>query len=95
MHLMLGLITMASLVASLFFLRFWRSTKDEFFLLLSISFFMQAVSRAGQGVVDTDSEYAPFVYLLRLAAFSLILWAIVRKNWPRKAQGSVTGPGVL
>jgi hypothetical protein len=33
---LLGAIAMASLVAALFFLRFWRDTKDRLFLFFSI-----------------------------------------------------------
>ena len=31
---MLGAIAMASLVAALFFLRFWKNTRDRFFLVI-------------------------------------------------------------
>ena len=42
---LLGAVAMASLVAALFFLRFWRQTRDSFFLLFSIAFGVDAATR--------------------------------------------------
>jgi hypothetical protein len=35
---LLGAISMASLIAGLFFLRFWKDTGDRFFLFFAVSF---------------------------------------------------------
>ena len=37
--MLLGAISMASLIAGLFFLRFWKDTGDRFFLFFAVSFF--------------------------------------------------------
>ncbi len=78
--MMLGAIAMASLVAALFFLRFWRETRDHFFLIFAMAFFIEALSRAALGLTTTSQEYEPFFYTLRLLAFGLIIVAIVHKN---------------
>ncbi len=80
--MLLGAIAMASIVAALFFLRFWRSTGDRFFLFFALSFFIEGLNRAvlAQGAQTTDE--APAYYLIRLLAYALILFAIWDKNRP-------------
>jgi hypothetical protein len=39
------------------------------------------------GLGHIPDEQAPFFYLARLAAFCIIILAIVQKNWPRKRDG--------
>lgn len=82
MNLMLtGAIGMASFTASLFFLRFWKTTRDRFFLFFAVSLSLEAIVRILLGIATVQSEERPLVYVLRLLAFLLILAAIVDKNW--------------
>jgi hypothetical protein len=80
-----GAIAMASVVIALFFLRFWRNSHDRFFLYFSLSFMVQAGHRC---YITLAAEHAgqdePLHYLIRLLAYSLILWAVLEKNWPRR-----------
>lgn len=78
--LLLGAIAMASVVASLFFLRFWRQTHDRFFLLFALAFLVDAVNRVALGLQQGTEEQEPLFYGVRLLSFSLILVAIVDKN---------------
>ena len=57
--LLLGAIAMASLVAALFFLRFWRDTHDRFFLLFAIAFLVEALNRAALGLTNIAQEQEP------------------------------------
>lgn len=82
--MMLGMIIMASFVASLFFLRYWRQTRDRFFLFFALSFLLDATGRVILGLQHYSDEQEPFFYLFRLAAFSVILIAIIDKNWRRR-----------
>ncbi len=75
-----GAIGTASLVVALFFLRFWRSTRDRFFLYFAISFALEAGGRLLMGANASYGEEAPAFYLVRLLAYLLILIAIVDKN---------------
>lgn len=75
-----GAIAMASLVIALFFLRFWKSTQDRFFLFFAISFTLEACSRLLLALSAYQNESAPLYYLIRLVGYSLILVAIVDKN---------------
>ena len=85
----LGAIAMASWVAALFFLRFWKNTRDRFFLFFAVAFFAEALNRAALGLTPVSHEQEPFFYLVRLFAFGLILVAIIDKNHvkelPRKS----------
>lgn len=81
--LLLGAIAMASMVIALFFLRFWRSTKDRFFLYFALSFFIDGMDRLFLAPASPSTEDAADYYLVRLVAYSLILFAILDKNRPR------------
>jgi hypothetical protein len=81
---LLGAVAMASFVAALFFLRFWRQTRDSFFLLFAIAFALDSATRFALGLSHVSNEYEPFFYMMRLVTFTLIIIAIVRKNWPKR-----------
>lgn len=83
--LLTGAITMASLVIALFFLRFWRNTRDRFFLYFAASFFIEGLHRVYSALNDAGGEDSPLHYLIRLLAYGLILWAILEKNLPRRS----------
>ncbi len=81
--MLLGAIVMASAVIGLFFLRFWRSTGDRFFLFFALSFFIDAVNRLALGPANQTDDNSPFYYMIRLVSYGLILFAIYDKNRPR------------
>lgn len=76
-----GLICMGYIVAALFFARFWRRTGDDLFAAFSAAFMLLAMNTALVVILDVPREEVGWIYLLRLAAFTLIIVAIVRKNW--------------
>ncbi len=81
MSLMLfGAIALACFTASLFFLRFWKTTRDRFFLFFAVSFAIQGSSRMIMGLTEYSDETEPLLYLIRLLAYMLILFAIIDKN---------------
>lgn len=90
--MLVGAIVVASAVAGLFFLRFWKTSGDRFFLYFSLSFFIEGGNRLLLGTLKTYSEDAPWCYLIRLLAYSLILWAIFDKNRPRGNRGNGKTP---
>jgi hypothetical protein len=77
-----GALSMAFGIAGLYFLRFWRDTRDRLFLIFAVSFWLLAVARIGLTVTgqpsEADSSF-PF-YVLRLVAYALILYSILDKN---------------
>lgn len=80
---LLGAIAMASMVAGLFFLKFWRSTRDRFFLFFALSFFIEGANRMALGPAVQTPDEMPEYYLVRLLSYGLILVAIFDKNRPR------------
>lgn len=79
-ELLMGAIAMASAVAALFFLRFWRETRDRLFLIFSAAFLLLGITRIGLGLSLEQMEGQTHWYWVRLAAFVLILIAIADKN---------------
>ena len=75
-----GAVSMGFLVCSLFFLRFWRGTKDELFLAFAVAFFLLSIGQAVLTLTGIPVEERSWLYLFRLAAFLLIILAIVRKS---------------
>jgi hypothetical protein len=79
-QMLTGAIAALSFVAGLLFLRFWRTTKDAFFLLFALSFWIEGCNRVALGLLAAADETAPFVYLVRVISYGLILVAIWQKN---------------
>lgn len=78
---LLGVIATASVVASAFFFRFWRHTRDSLFLLFGISFLIEGLNRTAILFVENPNEGSPWIYLVRLISYALILAAILKKNY--------------
>lgn len=75
-----GAITMGFLIAGFFFLRFWKRTREGLFLAFAAAFWLLGLGQALLAFTDIPVEERSWLYLLRLAAFSLILFSIWRKN---------------
>jgi hypothetical protein len=75
-----GAIAMGYAVAGLYFLRFWRETRDRLFLIFAFAFWLLGVQRLALIVSREMVEDNTGLYLVRLFAFLLILGAIVDKN---------------
>jgi Family of unknown function (DUF5985) len=79
-EILAGGIVTASFVAGLFFMRFWRTSGDRFFLLFALSFFIEGANRFVLTEFVGPNEDAPLYYVIRLIAYALIIAAIVMKN---------------
>ena len=75
-----GAITMGFAVCGLFFLRFWKTTRDGLFLGFAFAFFLLAIGQAALSFSLVPVEERSPLYLLRLLAFVIILVSIWRKN---------------
>ncbi|HEX2637908.1 MAG TPA: DUF5985 family protein [Gemmatimonadales bacterium] len=82
--LLLGLVSGAILmgygVCALFFLRFWRQTRDRLFLVFALAFGLLGLQRLALVLTEPVEESRTGLYVVRLVAFLLILGAIVDKN---------------
>ena len=75
-----GAVVLSFLVCSLFFLRYWSRTRDELFISFAIAFALLAIAQTVLALASIPAEDRGPVYLIRLSAFILILFAIFRKN---------------
>jgi K+ transporter len=75
-----GAITLGFVVAALFFLRFWKRTHDGLFVAFAIAFLLLGLNQALLAFSKVPVEERTWLYLLRLAAFLLIIVSIWRKN---------------
>jgi len=82
---LLGVIATASVTSGVFFLRFWRDTRDSLFLAFGVSFIIEGLNRTATLLLARPNEGSPAVYLVRLLAFLLILAAILKKNFGKSA----------
>jgi hypothetical protein len=78
-----GAVTFGFLLSGLFFLRFWKKTADSLFLSFALAFFLLGVGQGMLALASVRLEERSWLYLFRLAAFALILVAVIRKNRPR------------
>ncbi len=81
-HFLWGALALGCWVAGLFFLRSWKASRDRFFLLFTGAFWILSLNWIVLAFVP-DMEGRPHVYLVRLAAFVLIIFAIIDKNRTR------------
>jgi membrane-associated PAP2 superfamily phosphatase len=75
-----GAVALGFFVCCLFFLRFWRRTRDGLFLAFAIAFGLFGLGQTILAVGNIPTEDRSSVYLLRLLAFALIIVAVARKN---------------
>ena len=79
-----GALTFSCVIAAVFFLKYWSSTRDRFFLWFAAAFLTFGLNWALVAFVDT--EYTHFVYVVRLVGFLLIIAAIISKNTGKPAR---------
>jgi hypothetical protein len=77
-----GVLAMASLVAALFFLRYWRASRERLFGFFSLAFLGMAANWTVLAVIDrpVDEVRQEYGYLVRLVAFVILLIGIFDKN---------------
>lgn len=79
-----GAIIMGYAVAGLFFLKFWRRTGDALFLAFAAAFSLMAATPLLTTLMQVPREEQSPFYLLRLAAFLIIIIAIAGKTISRR-----------
>lgn len=75
-----GAVAFGFVIGGLFFLRFWRRTREELFLAFALAFALLGLGQSVITLANIPTEERGSLYLIRLAAFLLILLAIYRKN---------------
>jgi hypothetical protein len=77
---LMGAVAMGFLVASLFFLSYWRATRQQVFGFFTLAFFLLAADRLLLVVLPQRPETSLAPYLVRLLAFGIVLGAILDKH---------------
>jgi hypothetical protein len=75
-----GALAASYLIAGVFFLRFWTRTRERLLLIFALAFWMLALNQSLLGVLDLEREEQSWLYLIRLASFTLIIAGIVLVN---------------
>ena len=79
-----GALLMGCFVIGLTFLKYWRLSRDRFFVFFASAFWVFAIGWAVRAFLVTG-EHGHFVFLPRLVGFLLILVGIFDKN--RRVRG--------
>jgi len=79
-HFLDGAIMLAAAAVGLLFLRSWRRTGDRLFALFALAFVLLSVERWVFLLLPQRHQLPQAVYLIRLAAFIVILVAFIDKN---------------
>jgi hypothetical protein len=74
-----GATALGCVAIALFFVRFWRSSRDRLFALFALAFVVFAANRLAL-LFARGSDAETWIYALRLVAFGLIVAAILDKN---------------
>ena len=80
-----GAVAMGFAVAALMFLKFWHRTREGLFLAFAGSFLLLSINHAMLSLSNVPLEERSSLYLVRLAAFLLIIGALWRQNRKRSA----------
>ena len=79
-HFFAGILVMGYVVATMYFARFWRASRDRLFLFFAIGFALLALQRITLAVAYLLPVPLTTHYVLRLAGFVVILAGILDKN---------------
>lgn len=82
-----GMVTMGFIIAGLFFLRFWRRTKDGLFVAFALAFWLLALNQAFLGLAGDANPNQSWEFLPSLGAFGLLILAILIKNFSGSEKG--------
>lgn len=78
-----GVCAALAMAAAMCLLRFWVETRDRLFLMFAVAFTILALNWGLVALFRPAAELRHWYYLLRLAAFITIAYAIIDKNRPR------------
>jgi len=86
---LVGALTISSWVVGLFFLRFFRTSRDRLFVFFALAFLLLGCNWLGLAIVDWSEETRHWIFVLRLLAFVLVLVGAIDKN--RRASSRAAG----
>jgi hypothetical protein len=78
--LLAGALVASYSIIAVFFLKFWVESRDRLFALFSLAFAVLMLQRLALSFTRETMEDQTIFYLMRLAAFLIIGFAIIDKN---------------
>lgn len=75
-----GATSMGFAIAALLFLKFWQRTREGLFLAFAAAFLLLGINQALLTLTRIPLEERSSLYLIRLAAFTLIIGALWWQN---------------
>ena len=75
-----GGAAMACLASGLFFVRFWRESRDRLFVCLAVAFATFAINYTMLGMLPLADERRAYAFALRLIGFVAILVGVLVKD---------------
>ena len=82
-----GATSMGCAIAALLFLKFWQRTREGLFLAFAAAFLLLGINQALLTLTRIPLEERSSLYLIRLAAFTLIIGALWWQNRKSRRQG--------
>ena len=79
-----GAISMGSFVVGLYFITFWRETRQRLFVYFAGGFMVLAVHRVIFAITSEDPVWEEFSLSLRLVGYLIILAGIVDRRMARE-----------
>ena len=71
-----GAVAMGCAIVAFFFLRFWHQSRDRLLMHFAAAFLLLSISYTLLGIIPVATEWRVYVFVVRLLAFCLILFAI-------------------
>ena len=78
-----GAIIMGYFAIGLFFIQFWRQSRDTLFMMFALAFWAFAIERGIIHIISPEYELRPLVFVTRIIGYILIVIGIVHKNIPK------------
>jgi hypothetical protein len=75
-----GAVSMASAVAGVLFLAYWRDSRDRLFVFFALAFWALGINWISVAAIAPAAEHRHWFHAIRLVAFALILLGIADKN---------------
>ena len=77
-----GVLAMASLAAALFFVRYWRASRERLFGFFALAFLGLSANWTVLAIINHPADEARQVlaYVIRLVAFVILIIGIIDKN---------------
>ena len=75
-----GAVAMASAIAGVLFLTYWRDSRDRLFVFFALAFWILAINWTSVAAIAPSAEQRHWFHAIRLVAFACIIIGIIDKN---------------